>query len=83
MYTSWIQKSSLILVARACENSFLGQLSLHFIDDAKITKLQSFIYVSKLKKYSFEPESNQRPKDVCYIFQLQSSALPTELSKEG
>ena len=31
---------------------------------------------------SFEPESNQRPKDVSRLeYQLQSSALPTELSK--
>ena len=31
---------------------------------------------------SFEPESNQRPKDVSGLeYQLQSSALPTELSK--
>ncbi len=37
----------------------------------------------KSKKYSFEPESNQRPKDNCYtLIPLQSSALPTELSKE-
>ena len=38
---------------------------------------------NNIQKYSFEPESNQRPKDVCFFIQLQSSALPTELSKEG
>lgn len=32
------------------------------------------------KKTSFEPELNQRPKDICFQ-NLQSSALPTELSK--
>ena len=32
------------------------------------------------KMISFEPELNQRPKD-CYNYYLQSSALPTELSK--
>ena len=31
-------------------------------------------------KFSFEPELNQRPKDIRLIA-LQSSALPTELSK--
>lgn len=31
---------------------------------------------------SFEPESNQRPKDDCTSATLQSSALPAELSKE-
>ena len=30
---------------------------------------------------SFEPESNQRPKDVYILQHLQSSALPVELSK--
>ena len=34
----------------------------------------------KAKKTSFEPELNQRPKDICFQ-NLQSSALPTELSK--
>ena len=29
---------------------------------------------------STEPDSNQRPKDVRHQFNLQSSALPTELS---
>ena len=33
------------------------------------------------KKYSFEPDLNQRPMDVCQFSQLQSTALPTELSK--
>ena len=32
------------------------------------------------KSMSFEPELNQRPKDNCPV-NLQSSALPTELSK--
>ena len=32
-------------------------------------------------KISLEPDSNQWPKDIC-LFQLQSSALPTELSRE-
>ena len=30
---------------------------------------------------SFEPDLNQRPMDFCFSFQLQSTALPTELSK--
>ena len=34
------------------------------------------------KRYSFEPDLNQRPMDYCYDSQLQSTALPTELSKE-
>jgi hypothetical protein len=33
------------------------------------------------KEDSFEPELNQRPMDVCFCTQLQSTALPTELSK--
>ena len=33
-----------------------------------------------LKKLSLEPDSNQRPKDYCNL-PLQSSALPTELSR--
>ena len=37
-----------------------------------------FPMTSKLS--SFEPELNQRPKDVSFAL-LQSSALPTELSK--
>ncbi len=37
---------------------------------------------SRCKKYSFEPDLNQRPMDLCYS-QLQSTALPTELSKEA
>ena len=42
---------------------------------------QSHFYKSE-EKISFEPDSNQRPKDIC-IFPLQSSALPTELSKDS
>ena len=38
------------------------------------------LYKNKNKKLSLEPDSNQRPKDNCY-FPLQSSALPTELSR--
>ena len=34
----------------------------------------------KKKSTSFEPDSNQRPMD--YYTPLQSTALPTELSKE-
>lgn len=34
------------------------------------------------KLNSFEPDSNQRPKDD-WVLPLQSSALPTELSKES
>ena len=30
--------------------------------------------------YSFEPDLNQRPMDICY-YHLQSTALPAELSK--
>lgn len=44
----------------------------------------SFLFYCLLKSLkislSFEPELNQRPKDV-HIFSLQSSALPAELSK--
>ncbi|XP_057576728.1 uncharacterized protein LOC130844567 [Hippopotamus amphibius kiboko] len=36
---------------------------------------------AKAKGTSFEPESNQRPKDVHTASSLQSSALPAELSK--
>ena len=36
---------------------------------------------SQKKSYSFEPDLNQRPMDYCYDSQLQSTALPTELSK--
>ena len=35
-----------------------------------------------MQKNSFEPDSNQWPMDVCHVFQLQSTALPTELSKD-
>ena len=36
------------------------------------------------EKNSFEPDSNQRPMDVCLeVVQLQSTALPTELSKDS
>ena len=38
------------------------------------------LIVKPIKVSSFEPELNQRPKDV-NICNLQSSALPTELSK--
>ena len=38
------------------------------------------IFVKKRLKMSLEPDSNQWPKDVC-TFLLQSSALPTELSR--
>ena len=34
------------------------------------------------KKNSLEPDSNQWPKDIC-VFPLQSSALPTELSRDS
>ena len=38
--------------------------------------------LEKKKVYSLEPDLNQRPMDVCYAFcQLQSTALPTELSR--
>ena len=33
------------------------------------------------KNISFEPDLNQRPMDFCQVCQLQSTALPTELSK--
>ena len=33
------------------------------------------------KKISLEPDSNQWPKDICTL-PLQSSALPTELSRD-
>ena len=32
-------------------------------------------------KNSFEPDLNQRPMDICSMIVLQSTALPTELSK--
>ena len=36
------------------------------------------------EKISFEPDSNQRPMDACHEdIQLQSTALPTELSKDS
>ncbi|GIY98574.1 hypothetical protein CEXT_23231 [Caerostris extrusa] len=35
-----------------------------------------------IKSISVEPESNQRPMDLCYSNQLQSTALPTELSTD-
>ena len=35
------------------------------------------------KKFSFEPDLNQRPMDFCNaVSLLQSTALPTELSKD-
>ena len=37
----------------------------------------------KIVKSSREADLNHRPKDVNMIFQLQSSALPTELSRDG
>ena len=47
-----------------------------------LTLLLNWMLLCKkcLKKLSLEPDSNQRPKDNCN-FPLQSSALPTELSR--
>ena len=39
--------------------------------------------VFKAKKSSREADLNHRPKDVNLLFQLQSSALPTELSRDA
>ena len=33
------------------------------------------------KVYSLEPDLNQWPMDICYCYKLQSTALPTELSR--
>ena len=45
-----------------------------------ICSIRAVGYVNKVEE-SFEPDSNQRPKDIKY--NLHSSALPTELSKKG
>ena len=53
--------------------NFFEEFSAYFVFNERI-------FVKKRLKISLEPDSNQWPKDVC-IFRLQSSALPTELSR--
>ena len=51
----------------------------------KLSLLQNHPQLQKfeLPKKSLEPDLNQRPKDICKSTILQSSALPTELSRVG
>ena len=54
-------------------HTFDGKITQMTTEGKKIKILKEFM--------SFEPGSNQRPQDG--IIQLQSRALPTELSKEN
>ena len=48
----------------------------------KVWKENLKIWCKSDKRLSLEPDSNQWPKDICVI-PLQSSALPTELSRDS
>ena len=53
-------------------------------NDARSDVLHEKNLCQTMKKiwHSFEPDLNQRPMDI-WFYQLQSTALPTELSKDS
>ena len=61
------------------DNSIKSEIEGNFAHPYSCSKVIFRLF--SVRKKSFEPDLNQRPMDYCHHEQLQSTALPTELSK--